>query len=88
MSLAKKLIIILAIFCAGLAVTNVWVSTSYYMEVEKYVGFYAAAGFIAFTIIVYASKLLKKILGRHEEYYKPFSTAYEKHPDEDTDPNK
>ena len=65
----KRIIIGLAIFCAILFVADpILHRHDKFSEAENW-GFYALAGFGAFTFIILSTKYLKMLIGRREDYY-------------------
>ena len=49
-------------------------------SVENILGFYGFYGFAAFAFIIFATKLLKKLLSRDESYYSPDAVDGEDYP--------
>lgn len=52
-------------------------------EFELIWGFYAFYGFAAFSFIIFTVKLLRKLVGRDENYYSPSVVDAEEYPEED-----
>ncbi|WP_300458964.1 hypothetical protein [Desulfobacula sp.] len=40
-----------------------------YFSVEHFYGFYAVYGFISYVLLIFAAKVLRKIIMRKEDYY-------------------
>lgn len=81
----NRLIAALAVFCALLFVGDFVIHRHTYFETEAFHGFYALFGFSAFAFIVIATKYLKRLIGRSEDYYAPSVIDAEDYPDVDTD---
>lgn len=76
-----KMIIGLSILCVLLFLADIVAGRYPYFAVEGLFGFYAIYGFIAFSFIVIATKYLKRIIGRREDYYAPDAVDAEPYPD-------
>jgi len=74
---------VLAAFCALLFIANLFIHLHGYFDIEAVPGFYAVYGFIAFAFIVIATKYLRMIIGREEDYYAPHVVDTESYPDEE-----
>ena len=48
-------------------------------------GFFGFYGFLAFAFIIFATKVLKNIIGRRQDYYAPNVVDAEKYPAEELD---
>lgn len=59
----------LIVVCILLGVAELVVHKHGHFEFEEFPLFYALFGFVAFTIAVWAGKLLRALLGRDEDYY-------------------
>lgn len=57
--------------CLGLLVAEPLIHRKDYFAVQDWLGFYAAFGFLAYCGIVGAAKVLRRLLGRREDYYVP-----------------
>lgn len=56
-------------FCLALLAAEPFYEHHAYFEIDGLPGFYAAFGFIAFVFIVYAGKVLRRMIMRREDYY-------------------
>lgn len=65
----KKLTWGLVAICAALAVFDLLYHRHGKFEIETLPAFYGIFGFLAFAFIIFATKVLKKLLGRPEDYY-------------------
>ena len=81
----NRLIAALAVLCLLLFVGDFVVHRHGYFETEAYHGFYALFGFSAFAFIVIATKYLKRVIGRSEDYYAPGVVDAEEYPEAGTD---
>lgn len=59
----------LCAFCLLLAVADFFYHKHSHFEVEDFPAFYGLYGFVSFVFIVFAGKLLRKIVMRDEDYY-------------------
>lgn len=59
----------LAAACAGLVVLDVLLVEHKSGGMESIPGFYAVAGFVMFSTIIIAARILRTIIGRGENYY-------------------
>lgn len=75
----------LAIFCGLLFLANLFIHLHGHFEIEAIPGFYGIYGFIAFAFIVIATKFLRMMIGRDEDYYAPDVVDSEKYPEEGLD---
>lgn len=75
-----RMITVLAVLCAVLFVADFFAGRHPYFVLEGFYGFYAIYGFIAFSFIVVATKYLKRIIGRSEDYYAPNVVDSEPYP--------
>lgn len=48
-----------------------------YFNIEKFYGFYAIFGFASFCFIIFAARILQRLLSRPQNYYSPHSTDNE-----------
>lgn len=65
----KRIIVGLAIFCALLFLADpILHRHDKFAEAETW-GFYALAGFAAFSFIIISTKYLQMLIGRREDYY-------------------
>ena len=81
-SSVTRLIRGLMFLCAVLVVFDLIIHRHSYSALESLFGFYALAGFIAFTCIVLGSKALRTIIGRDEAYYAPKAVDAEQYPEQ------
>jgi len=54
-------------------------------ESEDLIGFYAIYGFLAFAFIIFATKVLKVLIARKEDYYAPNVVDPEDYPEGELD---
>ena len=79
----KRMIAGLAILCALLFIADLFHLRHGKFEMEDIPGFYGFFGFAAFAFIIFATKLLKHLLSRPENYYGDSGVESEDYPDED-----
>ncbi len=80
-----KMIYGLAGFCALLLIADFFHLRHGKFESEDLIGFYAFFGFLAFAFIIFATKVLKNIIGRREDYYAPHVIDTEDYPEDELD---
>ena len=78
----ERVVIGLAVFCGLLFVIDLFYHRHAYFGFEGSRGFYAIAGFAAFTVIVLAAGQLRRLIKRPEDYYGKQATNAEIYPDE------
>ena len=78
----SKMIKGLAAFCGLLFVANLFIHLHGYFAIEAIPGFYGVYGFVAFAFIVIATKYLKLVIGREENYYESRAVDSEEYPDD------
>ena len=83
--LRKRLVAGLAIFCAVLFLLDFLHLRHGKFSIEGAPGFYGVFGFLAFAFIIFATKGLKRLLSREENYYGDSGTESEEHPVIDLD---
>jgi len=66
---ANKIFWGLAIACAAVFAAGFTYDKHGHFEVENYSGFFAAYGFIMFTLLILAAKALRVFIKRPEDYY-------------------
>lgn len=76
----NRFILGLLMLCAVLVLLELVVHRHASMPGEAVTGFYAMAGFIAFTLIVLAARLLRLLIRRDETYYAPYGIDAESYP--------
>jgi len=81
----KRMIQGLAIFCVLLFIGDFFHLRHGKFESEDLFGFYGFFGFAAFAFIIFATKVLKSIIGRKEDYYAPNVVDAEDYPDVELD---
>lgn len=69
-------------FCALLVLANLFIHLHGHFSIEAIPGFYGVYGFIAFAFIVIATKYLRELIGREEDYYAPNVVDPEAYPQE------
>ncbi len=65
----NRMIIGLALFCALLFLADLAHIRHGKFAVEDLIGFYGFYGFAAFAFIIFATKALRAVIGRDEDYY-------------------
>ena len=68
-TLIKVMIIILLFISGVLFIFDFFYSRYSHFEIEKYNGFYAIYGFVAFSVIIFGSKGLRFLIKRPENFY-------------------
>ena len=68
-TLIKVMIIILIFTSAVLFIFDFFINRYSHFEIEKYNGFYAIYGFVAFSVIIFGSKGLRFLIKRPENFY-------------------
>lgn len=81
----NRLIIGLIILCIILFCIDFVYHRHTKVPYEGLYGFYALAGFIAFTLIVLGARLLRLLIRRDESYYAPNGVDAEDYPPTDTE---
>lgn len=81
----NRLIIGLIVLCIILFCIDFLYHRHAKVPYESLYGFYAIAGFVAFTLIVLGARLLRLIIRRDESYYEPNGVDAEEYPDKDTE---
>jgi len=71
----------LLILCVLLGLLDFVIHRHAYFSYEKWYGFYALSGFIAFSVIVLAAKNLRRLIGRDEAYYGAQAVDSETYPE-------
>ena len=80
-----RMIVILGAFCAMLIIGDLFGLRYGKLDVEETFGFYSFFGFAAFAFIIFATKVLKKLLSRPEDYYAPNVIDPEDYPADELD---
>jgi len=70
----------LIVLCILLVVADFIIHRHAYFQFERWYGFYAISGFVAFTCIVLSAKLLRRVIGRDESYYGSHAVDSESYP--------
>ncbi len=65
----KRLRLFFYIALAAVLVAELFIEKHHGFEVEHFFGFYAVYGFISYVFLIFAAKLLRKIVMRKEDYY-------------------
>ncbi len=79
----RQMIIGLTIVCALLFLGDFVIDRHGHFELEELPGFYGIFGFLAFSFIIFATKILRMIIGRKENYYAPNAIDSEEYPVEE-----
>ncbi len=72
----------LAAACIVLVVLDVFLVEHKSGGMESVPGFYAVAGFVMFSTIIIAARLLRTVIGRGEDYYSGRAVDDEDYPDD------
>ena len=80
-----NMIVGLGIFCLLLMIGDFFHLRHGKFAFEDTFGFYCAFGFAAFAFIIFSTKVLKKLLGRKENYYSPNVIDAEDYPSDELD---
>ncbi len=83
MSSSTRLILALAVLCAGLAAADLFHHRHSYFPLEARTGFYAVFGLFMGVVLLIAAKAAGALLRRNENYYAPHSVEAEAHPEAD-----
>lgn len=75
----------LVIVCVLLVVADLIAHRHSYWSLEAWIGFYAFAGFVAFTLIVLSAKQLRRLIKRPEDYYATDAVDSEQYPESGLD---
>lgn len=65
----QKIRYVLYAICGLLVITELFVTRSIHLTVEKMPAFYAVYGFAALVAVVQLAKALRRLVGRGEDYY-------------------
>ena len=76
----SKIIVTVGAFCAMLLIGDLFHLRHGKFSAEDTFGFYAAFGFLAFSFIIFATKVRKKLISRPEDYYAPNVVDAEDYP--------
>ncbi len=76
------LIFTFVIFCAGLFFADFFYDRHPHFSADKVFGFYAIYGFLMFTFIIFASKVLRFFVIRSENFYEEKAVDSEDYPKE------
>ena len=79
---AQILILIFVIFCVGLFFADFFYDRHPHFSADKVFGFYAIYGFLMFTFIIFASKVLRFFVIRSENFYEEKAVDSEDYPKE------
>ena len=67
---ATRIVYALYALCAALLVAELLIDrVAEFSGIESWFGFYAVFGFVAYTFIVNAAKVLRRVVRRPENYY-------------------
>lgn len=80
---ATKITVGLVIACAFVMIAQLTFEAHPHMEAEGVFGFYAVYGFIMFTALIFAAKMLRYFIKRPENYYAPHVIDTEEYPEEE-----
>ncbi|MEM8749384.1 MAG: hypothetical protein AAGF28_03740 [Pseudomonadota bacterium] len=81
----QRMIYGLAVFCLLLFLADFMHIRHGKFEIEDLLGFYGFYGFAAFAFIIFATKFLKTLIGRDEDYYGTNAVDREDYPDAELD---
>ena len=82
---AQILKLIFVIFCVGLFFADFFYDRHPHFSADKIFGFYAIYGFLMFTFIIFASKVLRFFVIRSEKFYGEKAVDSEEYPKEQID---
>ena len=77
---AQILILIFVIFCVGLFFADFFYERHPHFSADKVFGFYAIYGFLMFTFIIFASKALRMLVMKKENFYGSKAVDCEEYP--------
>ena len=80
-----RMIVTLGAFCVMLLMGDLFGLRYGKLDVEETFGFYSLFGFAAFAFIIFATKILKKLISRPENYYAPNVIDPENYPADELD---
>ena len=86
--ITRFLIICFIIICIGLFVSDLFYIRHPHFSIDKVFGFYGIYGFIMFTFIIFASKVLRLLAMRSEKFYGSKAVDSEEYPNEELDLEK
>jgi hypothetical protein len=78
--MGKRLMIILALCCAGLFLADFFYKKKTYLDIEDLPGFYPVYAFIGALALVAVARIVQAIVQRREDYYAPNDTVSEAYP--------
>lgn len=64
-----ELIVLLGVACFGLLVIELFYHRHTEFDFEGWFGFYALFGFLAYCVLIFAAKRLRRLIKRPENYY-------------------
>ena len=82
---ANKIFWGLAVFCVVLLAIDFTLEKHEYVEIANIPGFYALFGFVAFTCVIFGSRLLRVFVKRDEGYYGDKTIDLEDYPEAGTE---
>ena len=65
----RVVLYVFLLLCALLFVIDFFMRRHAYFDVESNYNFYSFYGFVMFSAIIFGSRLLRRLLGRSEDYY-------------------
>lgn len=81
----RKIIIALTLVCAVLFLLDFTYTKHAHFDVEYIPGFYGIYGFVMFTGLIIAAKILRSIIKRPEDYYGDKAVDSEDYPEDQLD---
>lgn len=84
----KRLLYGFYVCCLALIIIELFVDRHSYLAAESVFGFYALYGFIGCVFLVLASKVLRKMVMRDEDYYDRFELKFEQKADSNKQPHQ
>ena len=79
----RFLIISFILICVGLFVSDLFYKRHPHFGIDKLFGFYGIYGFIMFTFIIFASKVLRLLAMRTENFYGSKAVDGEEYPNDE-----
>ena len=81
--ITRFLIISFILICIGLFISDLFYKRHPHFGIDKLFGFYGIYGFIMFTFIIFASKVLRLLAMRTEKFYGSKAVDGEEYPNDE-----
>lgn len=82
---ATKIIYALVVVCILLGLADFTYHKHDHFEIERFPNFYGFYGFVMFTALILAAKLLRRVIKRPEDYYGDKAVDSETYPEDQLD---